>query len=170
MRSIRRSACRTSPTIPAASYTPVDAGLIPTGEFRSVSGTPFDFRKPTVVGARVRDNDPQLIIGRGYDHNFVVARDVAREPRLMARVEEPVSGRNFELWSNQPGVQFYSGNFLDATVVGKSGRMYREGDAVVLEPQIFPDTPNHAGFGSARLAPGEKYRNVIVYRFNSVSR
>lgn len=157
-------------TIPAASYTPVDAGLIPTGEFRPVDDTPFDFRKPTVVGARVRDNDPQLVIARGYDHNFVVARDVAREPRLMARVEEPVSGRGFELWSNQPGVQFYSGNFLDATVVGKAGRMYREGDAIVLEPQIFPDTPNHAAFGSARLAPGERYRNVIIYRFTGLSR
>ncbi|WP_407676445.1 aldose epimerase family protein [Povalibacter uvarum] len=151
-------------TIPAESYTPVDAGLIPTGEFRSVAGTVFDFRKPTEVGARVRDSDPQIMMGRGYDHNFVIARDVAREPRLLARVEEPSSGRGFELWSNQPGLQFYSGNFLDASVVGKSQRAYRQGDAIVLEPQIFPDTPNQPKLGSARLEPGQTYRNVMAYR------
>jgi len=153
--------------IPAESYTPVDAGLIPTGEFRAVAGTVFDFRKPIAIGARVRDAtaEPQLILGRGYDHNFVVARTVAKEPRLLARVEEPVSGRGFELWSNQPGLQFYSGNFLDGTTIGKSGHLYRQGDAIALEPQIFPDTPNQPKLGSARLAPGETYRNVIIYRF-----
>ncbi len=151
-------------TIPAESYTPVDAGLIPTGEFRPVAGTVFDFRKPTEVGARVRHSDPQIMMGRGYDHNFVIARDVAREPRLLARVEEPDSGRGFELWSNQPGLQFYSGNFLDASVVGKSQRAYRQGDAIVLEPQIFPDTPNQPKLGSARLEPGQTYRNVMTYR------
>jgi aldose 1-epimerase len=153
-------------TIPAEAYTPVDENLIPTGEFRSVGGTVFDFRKPMAIGARVRDGkDPQIAIGRGYDHNFVIARELAREPRLLARVEEPVSGRGFELWSNQPGLQFYSGNFLDATVIGKSQRAYRQGDAIALEPQIFPDTPNRSAFGSARLAPGEMYRNVMIYRF-----
>jgi len=153
--------------IPAESYTPVDAGLIPTGEFRAVAGTVFDFRKPIAIGARVRDAtaEPQLILGRGYDHNFVVARTVAKEPRLLARVEEPVSGRGFELRSNQPGLQFYSGNFLDGTTIGKSGHLYRQGDAIALEPQIFPDTPNQPKLGSARLAPGETYRNVIIYRF-----
>ena len=151
-------------TIPAESYTPVDAGLIPTGELQPVAGTVFDFRKPTEVGARVRDSDPQIMMGRGYDHNFVIARDVAREPRLLARVEEPTSGRGFELWSNQPGLQFYSGNFLDASVVGKSQRAYRQGDAIVLEPQIFPDTPNQPKLGSARLEPGQTYRNVMIYR------
>jgi aldose 1-epimerase len=153
-------------TIPAETYTPVDAGLIPTGEFRSVAGTVFDFRKPTAIGARVRDAaDAQIALGRGYDHNFVIARALSKEPRLLARVEEPVSGRGFELWSNQPGLQFYSGNFLDGTTIGKSRHLYRQGDAIALEPQVFPDTPNRAEFGSARLAPGETYRNVIIYRF-----
>jgi aldose 1-epimerase len=156
-------------TIPAETYTPVDTGLIPTGEFRHVAGTVFDFRKPFAISARVRDAgvEPQLILGRGYDHNFVIARTVANEPRLMARVEDPVSGRGFELWSNQPGLQFYSGNFLNGTTIGKSGRLYRQGDAIALEPQIFPDTPNQPGLGSARLAPGEHYRNLIIYRFFS---
>ena len=152
--------------IPAETYTPVDAGLIPTGEFRSVAGTVFDFRKPTAIGARVRDAaEAQIALGRGYDHNFVIARAVSKEPRLHARVVEPASGRGFELWSNQPGLQFYSGNFLDGTTIGKSGHLYRQGDAIALEPQIFPDTPNRKEFGSARLAPGETYRNVIIYRF-----
>jgi aldose 1-epimerase len=153
--------------IPADDYTPVDAGLIPTGEFRPVAGTVFDFRQPVAIGARVRNAaaEPQLTLGRGYDHNFVIARTVAKEPRLLARVEEPVSGRGFELWSNQPGLQFYSGNFLDGTTMGKSGHLYRQGDAIALEPQIFPDTPNQPKLGSARLAPGESYRNVIIYRF-----
>jgi aldose 1-epimerase len=162
-----RSALDQLLTIPAETYTPVGAGLIPTGEFRNVAGTVFDFRKPTAISARVRDAgaEPQLVFGRGYDHNFVIARSVAKEPRLMARVEDPVSGRGFELWSNQPGLQFYSGNFLNGTTIGKSGRSYRQGDAIALEPQIFPDTPNQPTLGSARLAPGERYRNVIVYRF-----
>jgi len=152
-------------TIAADAYTPVDATLIPTGEIRSVAGTAFDFRKPMVVGLRVRDSrDQQIAFGRGYDHNFVSARVTTNEPRLLARLEDPVSGRGFELWSNQPGVQFYSGNFLDATVTGKSGHAYRQGDGIALEPQIFPDTPNRKEFGSARLAPGETYRNIIVYR------
>jgi aldose 1-epimerase len=108
--------------------------------------------------------DPQIVFGKGYDHNFMIARDVADEPRLLARVEEPSSGRSFELLSNQPALQFYSGNFLDGTVIGKSGRVYRQGDALVLEPQLPPDTPNHPELGSARLEPGRTYRNVIVYR------
>jgi aldose 1-epimerase len=155
-------------TIRADAYTPVDATLIPTGELRSVSGTAFDFRHPMAVGTRVRDaREEQIVFGRGYDHNFVVAHDVSSAPRLQATVRDPVSGRGFELWSNQPGLQFYSGNFLDGTVVGKSKRVYREGDAIVLEPQLFPDTPNHPEFGSARLAPGSVYRNVIIYRFKT---
>jgi aldose 1-epimerase len=157
--------------IPAETYSPVDAGLIPTGEFRSVAGTAFDFRKPAAIGARVRNAvDQQLVLGRGYDHNFVIARTVAQQPRLMARVSEPVSGRGFELWSNQPGLQFYSGNFLDGTTIGKSKHLYRQGDAIALEPQIFPDTPNQPALGSARLAPGENYRNVMTYRFFTSAR
>lgn len=153
-------------TIPAGHYTPVDDKLIPTGKLQPVADTVFDFRTPTTIGARVRDaRDPQIVFGKGYDHNFVIARDVAREPRLVAKVEEPSSGRGFELLSNQPGLQFYSGNFLDGTVIGKSGRAYRQGDALVFEPQLFPDTPNQPALGSARLDPGSTYRNVIVYRF-----
>ncbi len=155
-------------TIPAETFLPVNAGLIPTGDFRPVNGTVFDFRSPTRIGARVRTAwDEQIVLGRGYDHNFVIARRVGTEPRLVARLEDPVSGRAFELWSDQPGLQFYSGNFLDGTTIGKSGRLYRQGDAVVLEPQMFPDTPNQPAFGSARLAPGEEYRSRIVYRFSA---
>jgi aldose 1-epimerase len=156
-------------TIPADCYLPTDAGSIPTGELRPVEGSPFDFRRPTAIGERVRDSsDPQIRIGRGYDHNWVVARDAAEQPRLMARLEDPGSGRAMELLSNQPGLQFYSGNFLDATSWGKSGRLYRMGDAVALEPQMFPDTPNRPEFGSLRLEPGQTYRNVIIWRFSSI--
>lgn len=157
-------------TIPADHYTPIDVGLIPTGEFRSVAGTAFDFRKPTPIGARVRDGaDQQILFGKGYDHNWVVARTIAATPRLLARVEDPVSGRAMEMLSNQPGLQFYSGNFLDGTTVGKSGKLYRQGDAIVLEPQMFPDTPNQPAFGSVRLNPGETYHNVIVLRFSTTA-
>ncbi len=155
-------------TLHADAYTPVDETLIPTGEVRPVSGTVFDFRKPRAIGERVRNaEEPQLVYGRGYDHNFVTAREVSNTPRLQAEVRDPASGRGFELWSNQPGLQFYSGNFLDGTVVGKSGHLYREGDALVLEPQLFPDTANRPEFGSARLAPGATYRNLIIYRFTT---
>lgn len=155
-------------TIPAESYLPTDATAIPTGLFEPVEGTPFDFRKAKAAGDRVRTaSDEQIRFGKGYDHNWVVARDLAAEPRLMARVEDPRSGRVLEVLSNQPGVQFYSGNFFDATIAGKSGRLYRQGDAVVLEPQMFPDTPNQPAFGSVRLDPGETYRNIILFRFST---
>ncbi|HEX9933074.1 MAG TPA: aldose epimerase family protein, partial [Allosphingosinicella sp.] len=155
-------------TIPAEHYLPTDEGSIPTGEFRPVAGTPFDFRTPTPIAARVRDaSDPQIRIGKGYDHNWVVAREVASEPRLLARVEHPGSGRVLEVLSNQPGIQFYSGNFLDGSLEGKAGRLYRQGDSVVLEPQMFPDTPNQPDFGSVRLDPGETYRNLILFRFST---
>jgi aldose 1-epimerase len=155
-------------TIPANSYLPTDDGAIPTGQFRPVAGTPFDFRTPHAVGERVRDaSDQQLVFGRGYDHNWVIGRSVTPGEHLMARVQDPRSGRGFELWSNQPGLQFYSGNFLDGTSSGKSRRIYREGDAIVMEPQIFPDTPNQPAFGSARLVPGQIYRNVMTYRLTT---
>lgn len=151
--------------IPAESYLPTDATAIPTGEVKSVADTAFDFRSPHAVGERVRDaRDQQIVFGRGYDHNWIIGRDVTADQHLMARVSDPVSGRGFELWSNQPGLQFYSGNFLDGTSHGKANKVYREGDAIVLEPQLFPDTPNHPAFGSARLAPGQTYRNVMTYR------
>ena len=155
-------------TIPADHFTPVDATLIPTGEFRPVAGTIFDFRRPKPIGERVRTNEEQILFGKGYDHNWVVARDLSREPRLLARVEEPNSGRIMHVYSNQPGIQFYSGNFLDGTIVGKSGRLYRQGDAIVLEPQMFPDAPNQPAFGSVRLNPGQTYRNIIQFRFSTV--
>jgi aldose 1-epimerase len=155
-------------TIPAERYTPVDATLIPTGEHRPVAGTPFDFRKPTVIGARIREGrDEQIVRGRGYDHNWVVTDAPTAEPHLVARVEDPDSGRVLDVASTQPGVQFYAGNFLDATAVGKSGLAYRQSDALALEPELFPDTPNQPAFGSARLDPGQTYRTVITYRFST---
>ena len=153
--------------IPAEQFLPTDDTAIPTGEVRPVDGTAFDFRSPTVIAERVRDGgNAQLRIGRGYDHNWIVATDVAHHLRLMARVFDPVSGRVMEVHSNQPGLQFYSGNFLDGSSVGKGGQMIRMGDAIVLEPQQFPDTVNRPEFGSVRLEPGQVYRNVIAWRFD----
>ncbi|HEX8381922.1 MAG TPA: aldose epimerase family protein [Sphingomonas sp.] len=155
-------------TIPADTFLPTDVGAIPTGERRSVAGTVFDFRRPTAIGARVRDaSDRQIEFGRGYDHNWIIGREVTPGLHLMARVADPVSGRAYELHSNQPGLQFYSGNFFDATSIGKNGRIHRMGDAIVMEPQLFPDTPNQKGFPSARLDPGQTYRNIMVYRFST---
>jgi aldose 1-epimerase len=158
-------------TIPAEDFLPTDATAIPTGAFRPVAGTAFDFRSPRLIGERVRDaSDEQIRIGRGYDHNMVIAREPSAEPQLVARVEHPGSGRVMEMLSNQPGLQFYSGNFLDGSSTGKSGRLYRMGDAIALEPQMFPDTPNRPEFGSLRLEPGQTYRNVIVWRFSAGGR
>jgi aldose 1-epimerase len=158
-------------TIPAETFTPVGPTLIPTGEFRSVVGTPFDFRTAAVIGDRIRDGkDEQIHFGQGYDENFVVAHAPTTRPHLMARVEDPKSGRVLEVLSNQPGVQFYSGNFLDGTAVGKSGQSYRQSDGLALEPQVFPNTPNQPSFGSARLDPGQTYENHIIYRFSSDAR
>lgn len=155
-------------TIPAEHYLPTDETAIPTGDFAPVAGTPFDFREPTVIGARVGDiADPQIVIGKGYDHNWVVARDRSIEPRLVARLADPGSGRALSVLSTEPGVQFYSGNFLDGSFVGKGGKAYQRGDGVALEPQMFPDTPNHPAFGSLRLAPGETYRHRIIFRFGA---
>lgn len=152
--------------ISADSFLPCGPDLIPTGELRAVVGTPFDFRRPRAIGEHLRDGtDAQLAAGRGYDHNFVIARDESEAPRVVARLVDLRSGRGFELSSNQPGLQFYSGNFLDGTTRGKRGTLYRQGDAVALEPQRFPDTPNRPEFGSARLDPGEEYRHIIEYRF-----
>ena len=158
-------------TIPANSITPVNATLIPTGAFRPVAGTPFDFRTPHIIGERIRDGrDEQLAKGHGYDHNFVVTKAPTADLHLMARVEDPFSGRVMEMLSNQPGVQFYSGNFLNAAIVGKNGHIYRQGDALALEPQVFPDTPNQPKLGSARLDPGQVYVDRIVYRFSTTAR
>ena len=138
-------------TIAAESYLPTDANSIHTGEVRPVAGTVFDLRRPKLVGRDVRDGrDEQVRFARGFDHDWVFGLKAVHAPRLMARVEEPVTGRVMEVLSDQPGLQFYSGNFLDGTVTGKSGRIYREGDALVLEPQRHPDTPQPAG---PRLRP-----------------
>ncbi len=155
-------------TVAASAYTPVDASLIPTGELRPVAGTPFDFRTPQLIGARIRDgSEPQLVLGQGYDHNFVIDGGVTREPRFVARMEDPVSGRTMELLSTEPGLQVYSGNFLDGTVVGKAGQVYRQGDGLALEAQHFPDSPNKPQFPSTRLDPGQTYQQVSIYRFTT---
>ncbi|MEH3038390.1 MAG: galactose mutarotase [Sphingomonas adhaesiva] len=157
-------------TIPARRYTPVDAALIPTGELAAVAGTVFDFTTPRAIGLSVRDGrDPQIVIGRGYDHNFVLDKGATDEPGLAARVEDPASGRVLEVLTTEPGVQFYSGNFIDGTYVGKRRHVYRMGDGFALEPQKFPNTPNQPSFGSARVDPGKPYRHRMVYRV-SVSR
>jgi aldose 1-epimerase len=153
-------------TIPAEHFLPTDDSAIPTGEFAPVEGTPFDFRAPRPIGARVREaGHKQIRIGRGYDHNWVIARTRSAQPRLLARLEHPGSGRVLEVHSSQPGLQFYSGNFLDGSSVGKAGQAYRMGDGVALEPQMFPDTPNRPEFGSLRLEPGEVYEHRLAFRF-----
>lgn len=153
-------------TLFASQYTPVNDTLIPTGERRSVAGTPFDFRQPHAIGERIRNgSDSQLRIGRGYDHNYIVDGEPG-QLRPAARVEDPQSGRVLELLASAPGVQFYSGNFLDATSVGKGRRVYRQGDGFCLEPQVFPDSPNRDDFPSARLNPGQTYVNTLLLRFS----
>jgi aldose 1-epimerase len=152
--------------INASRYTPVDDVLIPTGTIAPVAGTPLDFRKPTAIGLRIRDgNDAQLRYCHGYDMNFVLDGRPG-SLRQAARVEDPRSGRVLEVYTTAPGIQYYSGNFLTGTFTGKHGITYRQGEAVVLEPQDFPDAPNHPNFPSARLDPGATYHNVIVYRFS----
>ncbi|MCP1469246.1 aldose 1-epimerase [Sphingobium sp. OAS761] len=154
-------------TLQAERYTPVDATLIPTGERRAVAGTPFDFRQPTAIGARVRDGrDDQIRTGTGYDHNFIV-NGTAGTLRPAARLEDPLSGRVMDMLVTAPGLQFYSGNFLDGSVAGRNGRIYRQGDGLCLEPQVFPDAPNKPDFPSARLDPGQTYVNKMVFRFSS---
>lgn len=155
--------------IPAAHFLPTDASAIPTGELCPVAGTPFDFRKPTAISARVRDaSHEQIRIGTGYDHNWVVARTRSDMPRLVAQLIHPASGRTLNVLSTEPGVQFYSGNFLDGSSIGKSGQCYRMGDGIALEPQMFPDTPNRPEFGSIRLDAGEAYRHCIVLSFGLI--
>ena len=156
--------------IPARAYTPVDANLIPTGELRPVAGTVFDFRGWRQLDTGLRDGtDEQIVAGRGYDHNFAVDKGVTADPQTVARLADPVSGRSVEVLSTEPGVQFYSGNFLDGTVKGRGGTIYRMGDGIALEPQKFPDAPNQAGFVSARLDPGETYRHQMIYRVGLLS-
>ena len=152
--------------IDADRYTPIGASLLPTGEQRAVAGTAFDFRAPRRVATRLRDGgDEQIVIGRGYDHNFVL-NGPPQTLRLAARVVEPQSGRVLELSTTAPGLQLYSGNFLDGTYAGKGARVYRQGDGLCLEPQLFPDAPNRPEFPSAHLAPGSTFTNTIAFRFS----
>lgn len=150
----------------ADAYHPVDPDLIPTGEAIAVAGTVFDFRTPHTIGARLRDGrEVQLVRGRGYDHDFILREGAATDPHLAARVEEPISGRVLEVLTTEPGLQFYSGNFLDGTLVGKGGTLYRQSSGFCLEPQKHPDSPNRRGVPSPRLDPGQTYRHVMAYRF-----
>ncbi len=153
--------------INADRFTPVDATLIPTGELKSVAGTPLDFRKPTAIGARIDDDDQQMKFGRGYDHNFVLNRK-GGELILAARVTEPSSGRVLEVHTTQPGLQFYTGNFLDGTVHGKAGKVYPRRSAFCMETQHFPDSPNQPQFPTTALKPGEHFQSTTVFRFSTV--
>jgi aldose 1-epimerase len=148
----------------AGRFTPVDAGLIPTGELRSVDETPFDFRMPTVIGSRIDNRDEQLERGGGYDHNFVFDTYDGRL-RLAGRVYEPTSGRMMIVFTSEPGIQFYSGNFLDGSDVGKGGARYEQRSGFCLETQHFPDSPNRPEFPSTVLRPGERYQSTTVYQF-----
>ena len=156
-------------TIPASHYTPVDATLIPTGVLQPVAGTVFDFTRGRIIGQDIRDGrDPQIVAGRGYDHNFALDAGLTREPKLAARLEDPGSGRALEVWSTEPGLQVYTGNFLDGTRVGKHGHLYRMGDGIALEPQKFPNAPNEPRFASARLDPGATYHHRMIFRLSTV--
>lgn len=154
--------------IEADSFTPVDKTLIPTGEIQSVKNTALDLTTPTPIGRHIGDPDPQIVIGSGYDHNFVV-RGAAGTLRLAARVTEPKDGRVLEVLTTEPGIQFYTANFMDGRVVGKSGRPYGKRHAFCLETQHYPDSPNKPTFPSTVLRPGETYRTTTVYRFTTAA-
>jgi aldose 1-epimerase len=149
--------------INADRFTPVDETLIPTGELRAVKGTPFDFSRATAIGSRINQADDQLVFGKGYDHNFVLNKK-GQELSLAATVYEPTSGRALEMWTTEPGVQLYSGNFLDK-VRGKAGKVYNVHGGFCLEAQHFPDSPNQPAFPSTVLKPGERYTQTTVYKF-----
>jgi aldose 1-epimerase len=154
--------------INADTFTPVDATLIPTGELRSVEGTPFDFRQPKTIGERIDSNDEQLKFGGGYDHNYVLNVSGAA-PELAVRVTEPKTGRVMEVLTTQPGVQFYTGNKLDGRLHGKSGKPYQRRYGFCLETQHFPDSPNQPNFPSVVLKPGERFQSTTIYRFSTDS-
>ena len=150
--------------INADFYTPVDGGLIPTGEIATVEGTPMNFRLSTPIGVRVNDNFEQLKIGNGYDHNWVL-NPAENGLNFAAKVVEPKTGRTLEVYTNEPGIQFYGGNFLDGTVVGKGGKIYAFRSSFCLETQHFPDSPNKPGFPSTLLEPGGQYYSICIYKF-----
>ena len=151
----------------ASRFTPVDATLIPTGEIRSVKGTPLDFASATAIGSRIAQDDDQLKLGHGYDHNFVLDGGTGGAPVLAAQVYEPSSGRVMEVWTTQPGIQLYSGNFLNDTIRGKSGSTYQRRAAFCLETQHFPDSPNKPNFPSTILKVGGQFKSSTTYKFSS---
>lgn len=151
--------------IDADKFTPVDSTLIPTGELRDVAGTPFDFREPTAIGARISEENEQLEFGAGYDHNYVLRKKEANAFELAARVVEPESGRVLEVWTEEPGIQFYAGTLLDGTLKGK-GRVYERYSGFCLEPQHHPDSPNKPDFPSTVLNPGEEYSTRMSFKFS----
>ena len=155
-------------TINADAFTPVDSTLITTGEIASVEGTPFDFRTPTAIGARIdQRSNTQIRFGNGYDHNFVIDRGNSVADALLpaARVVEPTTGRTLDIFTTEPGIQFYSGNFLDGSITGKAGSVYRFRYGFCLETQHYPDSPNHPNFPSTILQPGQQYRSRTVFHF-----
>jgi aldose 1-epimerase len=165
-----RSALAVRLTLNADAFTPIDAGLIPTGELRPVTHTEFDFRQGALISERVRDSrDAQIRIARGFDHNYALNGGLTLRPKFAARLEEPVSGRIVEVLTTEPGIQLYTGNFLDGSLTGKGGHAYRQGDGVALETQHFPDSPNQPNFPSTRLDPGHEYRQLTVLRFYSIN-
>ena len=151
--------------INASATTPVDEVLIPTGEIADVTGTPFDFRTPKAIGTDLEADDQQLRNGSGYDHNWILDRKSADDMELAASVYEPASGRFMEVWTDQPALQFYGGNFFDGTSTGKYGKALKYRESIALETQKYPDTPNHPDFPSTLLRPGEVYKHTCVYRF-----
>ena len=155
--------------IAADRFTPIDSGLIPTGKLQKVEGTPFDFRRPHTTGERIAANNEQLKFGKGYNHNFVV-NGAAGKLRLAARVTEPQSGRVMAVHTTEPGIQFYCGNFLDGTLKGKAGKVYKQRYGFCLETQHFPDSPNKPGFPSVVLKPGGRYQTSTVYTFSTAPR
>ncbi len=157
-------------TIDADYFTPTDATQIPTGELRPVTNTPFDFIKPTPVGARIRQADEQLLIARGYDHNWVLRAANGDALRRAALAYDPASGRTLEVLTDAPGLQFYTGNSLTGALVGPAGQAYRQGDGLCLETQNFPDAPNHPNFPSALLRPGESFRSATVWRLSALQK
>lgn len=152
--------------INADNFTPVDAGLIPTG-IASIEGTPFDFRTPTAIGARIDNNDEQLKFGSGYDHNWVLNKEQAGAMTLAASAYEPNTGRFMEVFTTEPGIQFYTGNFLDGSIIGKSGKAYEFRNGFCLETQHYPDSPNKPDFPSVILKPGEEYKTTTIYKFST---
>jgi aldose 1-epimerase len=158
-------------TLNADGFTPVDSTLIPTGEIKPLAGTPFDFRTPHAIGERIRDNDEQLMFGQGYDHNWVLNRPDGDTSMIQAaRLKDPASGRVLTMSTTEPGIQFYSGNFLDGTLYGTSGHAYRQGDGLALETQHYPDSPNKPDFPSTVLSPGQTYSTSTVLGFSTSGR